>query len=34
MPEGPSIILVKEAAAKFAGEKIIAVSDYRQDLHG
>ena len=27
MPEGPSIILFKEAAAKFAGEKIIAVSD-------
>jgi len=26
MPEGPSIILVKEAAAKFAGKKIIAVS--------
>lgn len=26
MPEGPSIILVKEAAAIFAGEKIIAVS--------
>lgn len=25
MPEGPSIILVKEAAAKFAGKKIIAV---------
>ncbi len=26
MPEGPSIILVKEAAAEFAGKKIIAVS--------
>ena len=26
MPEGPSIILVKEAAVKFAGKKIIAVS--------
>ena len=26
MPEGPSIILVKEATAKFAGKKIIAVS--------
>ena len=26
MPEGPSIILLKEAAAKFAGETIIAVS--------
>ena len=26
MPEGPSIILVKEAAAKFAGKEIIAVS--------
>ncbi len=26
MPEGPSIILVKEALAKFAGKKIIAVS--------
>jgi endonuclease VIII len=26
MPEGPSIILLKEAAAKFAGKKIIAVS--------
>lgn len=26
MPEGPSIILVKEAAAKFTGERIIAVS--------
>ena len=26
MPEGPSIILVKEAVAKFAGKKIIAVS--------
>ena len=26
MPEGPSIILVKEAAAIFAGEKNIAVS--------
>lgn len=26
MPEGPSIILVKEAVAKFAGQKIIAVS--------
>jgi len=25
MPEGPSIILVKEATAKFAGKKIIAV---------
>ncbi len=25
MPEGPSILLVKEAAAKFAGKKIIAV---------
>jgi len=26
MPEGPSIILVKEAVAKFTGETIIAVS--------
>ena len=26
MPEGPSIILIKEAVAKFAGKKIIAVS--------
>ena len=26
MPEGPSIILVKEAVEKFAGKKIIAVS--------
>ena len=26
MPEGPSIILVKEAVAKFAGKKIISVS--------
>lgn len=26
MPEGPSMILVKEAAAKFAGKKIIAIS--------
>jgi endonuclease-8 len=26
MPEGPSIILLKEAVAKFTGEKIIAVS--------
>ena len=26
MPEGPSIILVKEATAKFAGKKIMAVS--------
>lgn len=26
MPEGPSIILVKEAVAKFAGKKILAVS--------
>jgi endonuclease-8 len=26
MPEGPSIVLFKEAAAKFAGETIIAVS--------
>lgn len=26
MPEGPSIILVKEAVAKFTGKKIIAVS--------
>lgn len=26
MPEGPTILLVKEAVAKFAGEKIIAVS--------
>ncbi|MFV8270948.1 DNA-formamidopyrimidine glycosylase family protein [Flavobacterium sp. GT2N3] len=26
MPEGPSIVLVKEAVAKFIGEKIIAVS--------
>ena len=26
MPEGPSIILVKEAAEKFAGRIIIAVS--------
>lgn len=26
MPEGPSIILVKESVEKFAGEKIIAVS--------
>ena len=26
MPEGPSIILVKEAVAKFTGEKIIAHS--------
>ena len=26
MPEGPSIILVKEALSKFAGKKIIAVS--------
>ena len=26
MPEGPSIILVKEATAKFAGKEIIAVS--------
>ena len=26
MPEGPSIILVKEAAAKFVGKKFIAVS--------
>lgn len=26
MPEGPSIILVKEAVTKFIGKKIIAVS--------
>ena len=26
MPEGPSIVLVKEAVTKFIGEKIIAVS--------
>ncbi len=26
MPEGPSILLVKEATAKFSGQKIIAVS--------
>jgi len=26
MPEGPSILLVKEALAKFAGKKIIDVS--------
>lgn len=26
MPEGPSIVLVKESVAKFAGKKIIAVS--------
>ncbi len=28
MPEGPSIVLVKEAAAKFAGKKVIAVEGY------
>ena len=29
MPEGTSIILVKEAVAKFAGKKITAVSGNR-----
>ena len=33
MPEGPSIVILKEQAARFAGQRIVEVSgNSRQDL--